>query len=352
MAGTNQNINYERLVSRLLEEALTEKHREVVTRRFGLGGSPRETLEEIGKGHNITRERVRQIEAAAFDNLRKEEYLDSLDGARGALKSYIDSEGFVVPEGRLLTDTASSKHHPSLLFVLSISPEFHFYPEGDRLHSSWTTNSEVYDNVKELLEGLHGQLADRGELTEEDTFYLLLTKEARSRGLDQHIKHASEDYLDIIKTIQKTPEGHYGLADWPEVTPKGVRDKSYIVLKKRGEPLHFRDISDLINATEFSELVLARRAYPQTVHNELIKDDRFVLVGRGTYALKEWGYEPGTVKEIIRGILGASSAPLTKEELVKRVSDQRFVKENTILLNLQDRTVFRRLPSGEFVLVD
>ncbi len=349
MAGSNKNLNHERLVSELLERVLSEKHREVVARRFGIGRDQKETLEEIGQSHNITRERVRQIEAAALETLKQNDYLEILSPVRESVKSYIDERGFVVPERKLLADFASPAHHPSFLFILTISPEFHFFQEDERFHSSWATDTRTWGRVSDLLQKLHSHLEEQKDIVAEGDFQKILAKEARDRNLHQFV----QNYLDIIKTIQKTPEGRYGLSHWPQVTPKGVKDKSYIVLKKRGEPLHFREISDLINVTTFSSLSPLRRpAYPQTVHNELIKDERFVLVGRGTYALKEWGYEPGTVKEVIQRALQTSNGPLTKKEILKRVFEQRLVKENTILLNLQDKTAFRRLPSGEFVLVD
>ena len=90
-------------------------------------------------------------------------------------------------------------------------------------------------------------------------------------------------------------------------------------------------------------------AQAQTVHNELIKDPRFILVGRGTYALKEWGYQSGTVKEVI-GQLLKENGPLTKEEILKKVLETRLVKPNTILINLQNRQYFSRDKNNKYSL--
>lgn len=51
-------------------EFLSHREREVIIRRFGLRTGYRETLEEIGVDYQITRERVRQIEAIALRKLR------------------------------------------------------------------------------------------------------------------------------------------------------------------------------------------------------------------------------------------------------------------------------------------
>ena len=66
-----------------------------------------------------------------------------------------------------------------------------------------------------------------------------------------------------------------------------------------------------------------RRTHPQTVNNELIKDPRFVLIGRGLYALSEWGYEPGTVKDVLVQILKDSGKALRKEDVLQLISERR-----------------------------
>lgn len=50
---------------------LNEKQKEVLCRRFGLGGYERQTLEEVGKAVGLTRERVRQIQMTALKSLRE-----------------------------------------------------------------------------------------------------------------------------------------------------------------------------------------------------------------------------------------------------------------------------------------
>jgi len=127
------------------------------------------------------------------------------------------------------------------------------------------------------------------------------------------------------------------LLDWPEINPRGVKDKAYIVFKKIGKPLHFDEVARLIEGS----LV-------QTVHNELIKDPRFVLVGRGIYALEEWGYFPGQVKDVILKILKEEGKPLTKEEILEKVRKQRLVKENTVFLNLSNKKHFLRNSQGKY----
>ena len=83
------------------------------------------------------------------------------------------------------------------------------------------------------------------------------------------------------------------------------------------------------------------------MHNELIKDERFVLVGRGMYGLSEQGYEPGTAREVIAKVL-KKQGPLAAADVVTHVNKQRFFKPNTILINLQNKASFERLPDGKY----
>ena len=125
-----------------------------------------------------------------------------------------------------------------------------------------------------------------------------------------------------------------------------MKDKAHLVLKKEKSPKHFAEIAKLINVAGFQ----GKKANIQTVHNELIKDARFVLIGRGIYALSEWGYKPGTVKEVLVDILKKSSKPLSKSAILSRVMDARLVKENTVLLNLNNSKTFIKNKDGTYSL--
>ena len=154
-------------------------------------------------------------------------------------------------------------------------------------------------------------------------------------------------WVELCRGISQNPFGEWGFVGSPEVSPKGVKDKAYLIFKKEKTPLHFTEVAALINQAAFS----GRQAHPQTVHNELIKDPRFVLVGRGTYALSDWGYEPGTVRDVLVSALKKAETGLTKEEIIKTVQAKRLVKENTILLNLQNKKVFKKIDSERFTLL-
>jgi DNA-directed RNA polymerase delta subunit len=132
---------------------------------------------------------------------------------------------------------------------------------------------------------------------------------------------------------------------WRHINPKSIRDKALIVLRKEGKPMHFVDIATAITDYAFD----AKKVTVQAVHNELIRYPQFVLVGRGLYALKEWGYQDGTVTDIIESLLKKKS-PMTKQDIMKGVLKQRQVKKGTISLNLQKNPQFVRVGRAVYAL--
>ena len=150
-------------------------------------------------------------------------------------------------------------------------------------------------------------------------------------------------WLSLSKELGKNPLGEWGAASSPNVKVKGMRDHAYLAIKRHGSPMHFTEVAQTISS------LFNRKAHVATTHNELIKDPRFVLVGRGLYALSEWGYKGGVVKDVIRDIL-REHGPLSREEIIERVKKERYVKDNTILVNLQDARLFKRDKTGRYAL--
>jgi len=145
-----------------------------------------------------------------------------------------------------------------------------------------------------------------------------------------------------------TLNGKWGLVKWPTVNPKNIRDKIYVILQETGKHMHFNEIAEAIKQSDFKR----KDVTTQAIHNELIKDKRFVLIGRGIYALKEWGYQKGTVADIITEVLKKANEPLHRDEIVKQVLQSRHVKETTILLNLQGKPQFKRVAKATYALAE
>ena len=332
----------------LLKQIENKRAREVLERRFGLKNGKGETLEAIGSSYGITRERVRQIEADGLKSIAKPAVYSLADSVFKALEEHLKEHGSVAREEHLLKSIADEREHAHLGFLLTVGKQFQKTRETDLHYDHWYTAKEAKTAAEKIIQGVIADLEKQKSPVSREALFALLGTHAEqvlgSKPKDQVL----QAYLGISKEIAQNPYGEYGLASWPTIRPKGVRDKAYVVLQKTGKPMHFREVASAINSMQWTR----KPAHPQTVHNELIKaGNQFVLVGRGLYALREWGYTPGTVATVMQEVLRGAAKPLAKEEIVKSVLERRFVKENTILLNLQNRTLFSKNPDGKYFLV-
>jgi len=151
------------------------------------------------------------------------------------------------------------------------------------------------------------------------------------------------NYLSVSKKFQVSPYGDFGLSEWAEINPATIRDWSYLVLKKKGEPMHFEQIADHISKIHTKK----DKVFTPTVHNELIKDKRFVLVGRGVYGLTDFGFAAGSIKDLVKDVL-KKKGPMSAEKIIELVSQQRMFKKNTVMLHLQDRNLFGKDGKGNY----
>lgn len=348
MLTEQEKISFINSVSEVLK-SLNPRTQDIVSRRFGLKTGNVETLESIGKKYKITRERVRQIEEAALRELRKNFDGFNLGDQVIKIKAILQSYGNVVREDFLFHEFYGSiqynKVSGAMVFLMSISNSFEHYQENDDFHAIWTVKDPLYiEKAKGMTGKIIQALKKQNSAVPEAGLVSFFNKGAQEEISDKKIVLS---YLSLSKALGKNIFGETGLVSWREICPKGIKDKAYLVLKRTGQPLHFRKIAEAINGCKFD----SKRANFQTVHNELIKDSRFVLVGRGLYALSEWGYEAGTVKEVLAGLL-KKNGPMAKDKLVAKTAEARFVKPNTIILNLQDKKLFKKDEKGFYSLVE
>ncbi len=339
------------VVGQLLS-VLNTRNRDVISRRFGLKVGRKETLEAIGKSYGITRERVRQIEEVSLKQVRENlagSIATKIKPFINLAESILDRAGGVAREDHLFSEFSGAvKNSPAnaaLVFFIYLDGKLKRIVDSDDFHAFWALSDQHADSFRKSISSFTGAL-DKGGASIGETTLLEFYKKSGASFKDVTPAVVSS-YLSISKNIAKNNFGQIGLVNWPDIRPRGVRDKAFLVLKRDGKPKHFREISQLINVSGFSD---GRKANVQTVHNELIKDQRFVLVGRGLYGLTEWGYKAGTVKDVIVDLMRSADKPLHKKEIVAQVLSHRMVKENTIFLNLQDSKTFDRKGDGVYAL--
>jgi len=355
------NLNYQKSYQ-ILFKGLNQRQKEIMNRRFGLESGKGETLEAIGKDLGLTRERVRQIVETTLKKIRKEGLALEITKAFSRLKKYLQKKGGLKREDLLFSEPDFNHQQNSsnwINFLLALDNGFYRVNESKDFYSFWAADSKILPLVQKLLRTLQESLEKQKKTL--DIKELFSVSGLIGKSSQQFLK----SNLEISKQIMKAADGKYGLKSWPEVNPKGVRDLALLVFKKVKKPLHFIEVANLIDEIilgqpeprEFSAIAASAAATApkkktnfQTVHNQLIKDQQFVLIGRGVYALKEWGYDPGTVKDMISKVLKEAKNPLPEREILKRVLSQRLVKESTILLNLGNKRCFLKQEDGRYSL--
>lgn len=329
-----------------LLSVLPDRAREVLIKRYGLGKSTdKMTLDAIGKLYGITRERVRQIENYALTNIRKSDVYKTEKAAFSEVENLIHSLGGIVVEDDFLGHASKDKELQNHIhFILVIGEGFKKKKEDDEFKHRWHVNEELAKQVEDSLRKLYTGLSDDDLLPESEIVNRFLS----------HLESVSEKYknqeiirrwLGISKSLGKNAMGEWGVSHSSNIKTKGMRDYAFLVIRKHGSPIHFKEVAKQITQ------VFKKKAHIATTHNELIKDKRFVLVGRGLYALREWGYMSGVVKDVIKSIL-EKNGPLTKEEIIDKVMKERYVKENTIMVNLQNQKHFKKTKDGKYDIAD
>ncbi len=345
MSNTTENekpINLSTNIDDILKIIDQEREREIITRRFGLYDR-RETLEQIGELLGITRERVRQLEKAILTKLKattESGKFVSINNIEKTIIRELSEMGRVARvqdlTDKLLGGTSNQKDRSRVAFIAELAPGLSVVDQNDNYFQS--VGIRDYGDTKKIR-------------SEVDKIVSAIKKHGEPLTIEQlheQLSYEHPNYVRALASISKLLAhlgNNWGLVKWPTVNPKNIRDKIFVILTKNNKPMHFSEIAESIKDSSFKR----KDVTTQAIHNELIKDSRFVLIGRGIYALDSWGFGRGTVADIIAEVLKKSAEPLHRDEIVKRVLKSRQVKETTILLNLQSKSQFKRVAKATYV---
>ncbi len=340
--GATEELNLESIVQDVLNTIEREREREIISRRFGLYDR-RETLEQIGELLGITRERVRQLEKAVVTRLKSSgKELPHVKNVEDTLSTHLKNTGNVARVNELaskVSNDGNKINSSRLSFLAHLSPGLSVIEDDDNFfHSVGLSAAHTEDKIRKQVVNIIDAIKKIGVPTDIES----VAKEVKSTDSKQ-----VEALASISKHIASL-HGRWGLVKWPMVNPKNIRDKIYVILHDHKKPMHFSEIANAIKKSEFKR----KDVTTQAIHNELIKDKRFVLIGRGIYALREWGYKQGTVADVIAEVLRKEGGPLHRDEIVRRVLKSRQVKETTILLNLQGKPQFKRVAKATYTLAE
>ncbi len=340
-----QQLELHSLIAHLLI-VLSEKEKYIIENRFALNDGKRKTLEEIGARFGVTRERVRQIEKGALRKLERNAQNTNIRILTEFAKALLEKEGGIAQDDyfkeRLMAilPNITAAEIQDLHLALVLDAEIHFESNTLKYHPYW--------RLKVVDAKIVNQVAVKGaQLLKKTKHVLSSDKMAEKINQTLKIEIPEERITNILRTYKAckfTDEG-IGLYAWRHIHPRTLRDKIFYILRHEKKPLHFSKISELIRGSSFDD----KRVNTQAVHNELIRNESFVLIGRGIYALQEWGFETGTVADIIETIL-TDGKPRSREEIIKKVLEQRQVKTITIYLNLKNKNQFARVGRDKYTL--
>lgn len=325
---------------------LSPKEKHIIENRYSLNEKAHATLEKIGREFGVTRERIRQIEKNALKKLSRNVVNTKLHNFNQYGNLIIQKYDNVVLEEKIISEILSLVSDPRATDVSAIKLSLELDANLEKVPN--TINFRPYFKLKtiekkeinNICEKTIAFLSGKSDVENVDVAINALEKETGKKWSKQFVLSC----LELDRRLKVVKKG-IGLATWRHINPRTLKDKILYVLNEIQKPLHYVEIANRISESHFDKKVIN----VQAVHNELIRDTEFVLIGRGIYALRKWGYEDGTVVEVISSIL-KEKGPLDREQIIAEVLKRRQVKRITILLNLKNKPVFERVGRDAYAL--
>jgi len=326
---------------------LSDKEKYIIENRFSLVNDKKLTLEKIGQNFNVTRERIRQIEKNALRKLERNVNNTELSNLTNLAIEALQELGGIGEENRVINlikkkaKLSDEFHSNSLKLTIDLTKEITHVYNTIKFRPHWKINHIKGQNVKIVTQEAYKVLSQTKEITKANVLASQVLKNIETKVTQAF----AISCFDLDRRLKVLEDGSVGLATWRNINPKTLRDKIFYVLREFKKPMHYIEISDRITMHKFD----SKTVNTQAVHNELIRFKEFVLIGRGIYALKEWGYKNGTVADVITEILKENGA-MNRNEIVAKVLEKRHVKRITILLNLKNKDLFERVGKNTFDL--
>ena len=347
----NTILNNQNIVQSFDEilKSLSEKERSVIQRRVWLEWE-KETLQNIGNSFSpsITRERVRQIEDSWIKKIGRIIKATLLTQIQERAKTFLGLHGGVLSKDKLINiiikDLEITDEINASILEIIIQSDFDIKKSKQKLGCQifFFLPSVQKNNIEWAHKEALKILKKKKDVLNKTTLFEMIVNNMKEQGnLSLSFIDSS---LELFDDIVYWEENLVWLTKWKILNPKTLKDKAIYVMKKEKSPMHFVDISNKI--TE----VLEEKVKVNTIHNELIRNSEFVLIWRWIYALKDWGFTPWTVLDVISSILEKKWEPMSTEDITKEVLKTRNVKQTTIYMNLQNKKAIERVGRNYYQL--
>lgn len=332
-------------------KALSSKEKDVIERRIWLRWE-KETLQNIGDSFspNITRERVRQIEDSGIKKIWRVIKATELVKIQEYSKEILEEHGGLLTKEKLVNAIVKgfdlNNNINSSIIETIVQSDYDIVKSKPKLGTrtyfflpkiSKKSIDTIYKEAMALLK-------KRKDVIDKTSLYEMVKINLKN----PNIKNVFIDsILNVYEDIVFGEETLIGLSKWKILNPKTLKDKAQYILRKEKIPMHFVSIANKITET------MGEKVKINTIHNELIRNTEFVLVGRWIYALKDWGiYKPGTVLDMIVDIMKKAGEPMATEDIIAKVLKVRKVKNTTIYMNLQNKKTIERVWRNYYKLKD
>ena len=328
--------------------SLSEKEKNVLVNRVWLDGQ-RLTLQAIWNSFSpsITRERVRQIEDSGIKKLWRIIQNTDLVTIQDKAREFMSLNGWLIWKRKLVNELIKDLQLDSKINSYII--ETIVQADEEIIKSKPKLGTETYFHSPEinkvLVSKIHKEALKILKKKKDVMPQISLYEQIKNNLIETTNITLINSVLDVFDDIVTGEQNLIGLEKWKILNPKTLKDKAVYIMKKEKVPMHFVDISNKI--TEY----LGEKVKVNTIHNELIRNEEFVLIGRGLYALKEWGFKSGTVIDVISDIIKKKWEPMSTEDIIKSVLKVREVKKTTIYMNLQNRNVIKRVWRNYYDLI-
>jgi hypothetical protein len=330
---------------------LTKKELEVIVKRYGINGEEPTTLAAIGDKMSLTRERIRQIQVQAIKKLQRAVKSSDILLLNENISDHLETCGGIISEDGLfayVNEIFPEDLHEirnEILLIAEFDKDLRHEHNKVDFRPHYRSKKIKFSQIKETSYfAIKALKSEKNIISKDDICKLIQEKYSED--------FAFKDNSTIIASLKldrrlRDHGDFFSLLAWRHVNPRTLFDKIVFVLNETNKPMHFRDIADAM----VDKSLRKKNSSIQAIHNELIGNSMFVLIGRGTYALKDWGYEGGTVSEVIESIL-AEEGPMSLNDLTSKVLQRRKVKEVTVQVNLNSKKdIFRKNSDGQYELV-
>ena len=271
---------------------------------------PRTSLEELGNRHNVTRERVRQLEAQIKSEMRL--WLDSEEVVRAFCEQVVEATGTIAPLEKVLQKA------PEILDPISI----HLAPDETLTFPAW----QVIQHLDESFEGDGGRFflesIDKVELRF-DAHFTVAAGEDEFLLLEHFLKAfagwgaASPDEL-LIWAQSRGYKVILGALVSPGV--KAMHDLAAIALRINGSPMTTEELHGIV-ATSKSIRSLA---------NQMSAESKLQRVGADSWGLVEWGGERfSSIRNAILARVDVSGSALL-QDLIDEMVEKFGVAESSV----------------------